>query len=118
MVFADVSLLYPLEYVYSRNGRRLKAIEERVHRLVQCAINGVRCALKLLSCKLEGYLDFRVLVVDTLCRDYGSVYTNGSIHNILREEIEDVVEQPTRPLSDYIRQAWTNKRVSQRRGRP
>lgn len=116
MVFANVSLLYPLDYVFSRNGQKLAATEERVHRLVQHAINDVRCVLRSLRCKLEGYLDFRVLVVDTLCREYGFVYANGSIHNILCEEIEDVVEQPTRALSDDIRRAWLKERVSQRRG--
>lgn len=110
MVFANVSLLYPLDYVFSRKGKRLKATEERVHRLVQYAINDVRRALKSLTYKLEGYLDFRVLVVDTLCREYGFVYTHGSTHNILREEVEDVVERPTNALSGYIRRAWLKKR--------
>ena len=113
MMFANVSLLYPLDYVFSRSGKKLKVTEERVHQLVQRAVNDVRRALKLLRVKLEGYLDFRVLVVDTLCREYGFVCTTGSTHNILREEVEDVVEQPTRALSSDIRRAWLRSTAPQ-----
>jgi hypothetical protein len=94
MVFAEVSVLYTLDHVFSRDGRKLKATEGRVQQLVQRAIKDVRRALKLARTKVEDYLDFRVLVVDTLCREYSFVYCRGSIHNILREEVEDLIENP------------------------
>lgn len=94
MVFADVSLLYTLDHVFSRDARKLKATERRVQQLVQRAIKDVRRALKLARTKAKDYLDFRVLVVDTLCREYSFVYCRGSIHNILRDEVEDLIENP------------------------
>lgn len=105
MIFADVSLLYTLDHVFSRDGRKLKATEGRVQQLVQRAIIDVRRALKLARTKVEDYLDFRVLVVDTLCREYSFVYCLGSIHNILREEVEDLIENPLPRLQPRFRRA-------------
>lgn len=105
MVFADVSLLYTLDHVFSRDARKLKATERRVQQLVQRAIKDVRRALKLARTKAEDYLDFRVLVVDTLCREYSFVYCRGSIHNILRDEVEDLIENPMPGLRRRIHRA-------------
>lgn len=94
MVFGDVSLLYPLPFVFTRSGRKMRAAEARIQRLVQYAIGDVRRALQLMCTKAEDYISFRLFVVDTLCREYGFVYCRGSIHNILREEVEDMIECP------------------------
>ena len=94
MVYADVSLIYPLDYVVARDGSRLNVTEARLNKLVQLGINDVRRALKLVRAKADDYLDFRVMVVDTLCREYGFQYSRSAIHNILREDLDRLITSP------------------------
>lgn len=99
MVWADVALLYPHEYVLTPKRRMVRASENKVHYLVSRAIADVRAALQQ-SGKARDYLRFRTLVIDRLCKEHGFLSWPSSSRVILRNEVEDLIEQPVPTLED------------------
>lgn len=92
MVWADVSVLYPHDYVLTRKRRMVRATESKVHYLVNRSIRDVHKALESAG-KAANYLDFRARVVECLCNEYGFLYVTSSTRVIIHEEAEDLIER-------------------------
>lgn len=93
MVWADVAVLYPRDYVLTPNGRMVRATENRVQYLVSCAIKDVRQSLR--EQKTQDYLAFRTLVVRRLCEQHGFVAVPSAKRVIVTEDVEDVILEAT-----------------------
>lgn len=93
MVWTDLVLLYPQDYVMNRKSRKVRATENQVQYLVTRAIKDVRKSLK--QQKAEDYLAFRSLVVRRLCDHYGFVLLPSARRTIIAEEVTDVVSRAT-----------------------
>lgn len=93
MVWADVSVVYPCDYVLTPKGRMVRATENKVHYLVNCAIRDVRNELQSKG-NAPGYLSFRACVVERLCTQYGFIYMQSSTRTIIHEEVDDRVVSP------------------------
>ena len=96
MVWADVLVLYPHEYVVNISGRSVRASEGRVQQLVTRAIREIRRTLK--RQKAQDYLAFRSLVVQRLCDHYGFVLVPCARRTIVTEEVDGVVLNATPTL--------------------
>lgn len=93
MVWADVALLYPHDYVLTPKARMVRATENKVQYLVSSAIKDVRQSLQ--EQKAQDYLAFRTLVVRRLCEHYGFVAVPSAKRVIITEEVEDVILEAT-----------------------
>lgn len=99
MVWADVALLYPHDYVLTPKRRMVRATENKVHYLISRAIREIRSELES-SGKTRDYLAFRTLVIKRLCEKYGFIWWPSTKRVILREEIEDLIQHPMPRLSE------------------
>lgn len=100
MVWADVAMLYPHDYVLTPKGRMVRATENKVQYLVSCAIKDVRQSLQ--EQKAQDYLAFRTLVVRRLSEHYGFVAAPSAKRVIISEEVEDVILQATPKVREHI----------------
>lgn len=103
MVWANVAMLYPHDYVLTPKGRMVRATENKVQYLVSCAIKDVRQSLQ--EQKAQDYLAFRTLVVRRMCEHYGFVAVPSAKRVILTEEVEDVILQATPNVREHIPEA-------------
>lgn len=94
MVWANVAVLYPHDYVLTANRRMVRATENRVHYLVNCAIRDVRKALQS-NGNVRDYLEFRACLIERLRTQYGFIYMESSTRTIIHEELQDLIDQPT-----------------------